>query len=152
MLPWSRNSEAKVRQKTVTFLGLRLSPTRDFKAVPLWPGCSCPLVVLFINDTLRGHLGEKAHPSHAAVVADRFQAPKGSKRPVACGSESSDNESTIETLIRRLILCDIAFVQDSDPAIFAVTAVALARMGKPGVDHSEHFNVHFIHIVSDFAP
>eukprot|EP00435_Cladocopium_sp_Y103_P033224 s422_g8.t1 len=56
-----QNSEANVRQKTVTFLG---------------------------------HLGEKAHPSHAAVVADRFQ--------------------------------------DSDPAIFAVTAVALARMGKPG--------------------
>jgi len=56
-----QNSEAKVRQKTVTFLG---------------------------------HLGEKAHSSHAAIVADRFQ--------------------------------------DSDPGIFAVTAVALARMGKPG--------------------
>ena len=87
MLPWFRNSEAKVRQKTVTFLGLGLSPTRDFKGRCFLAWLQLSSSITCFDVTLRGHLGEKAHPSHAAVVADRFQACfEGPKRPVAaCG-------------------------------------------------------------------
>ena len=64
----------------------------------------------------QGHVGERAHPSHAAVVAKRFQV---------CGC-----------VVLATSLVSTWFVettqQDSEPAVFAATAVALARMGVPG--------------------
>ena len=66
----------------------------------------------------QGHLGEKAHPSHAGILADQFQAPE-------------------MTQVTEMVGFPTIHAQDPDPAIFAVTAVALARMGEPGVGNSE---------------